>query len=162
MPRVSRPILALVACTSLLLAVAAPVVAHAELVATSPADGAQLDAVPAEATLTFSAELDPARSAFTVTGPDGDEVGSGTVDLQVADRNVLSGSIAGEERGAYAIAWTAVAADGHEGTGTLHFSVGGDGLADTSMPPGSAPIALVGWLLLAAAAALLGRRMLQR
>ena len=163
MPPVSRPMLALVACTGLLLAVAAPVAAHAELVATSPADGAQLDAVPAEAMLTFSAELDPLRSGFTVTGPDGEKVGGGTVDLQVAERNVLRGTIAGQKDGAYSIAWTAVAADGHEGTGTLHFRVGDDGLADTALPHGSAPAVLVGWLLLLAAGAVwLTRRVLNR
>ena len=73
MPPMSRqhPILALAACTGMLLAIAAPVAAHAELVEAIPADGAQLDAVPAEAILTFSAELDPDGSRFAVTGPDG-------------------------------------------------------------------------------------------
>ena len=161
MPPTARPILALSACLGLLLMLAAPVAAHAELVTSSPADGAQLDAVPAEAVLTFSAELDPQGSGFTVSDPDGDEVGSGTVDLQVADRNVLRGSIAGTARGTYTISWTAVAADGHEETGTLHFSVGGAGLADTSMPAGSVPTARIGWILLAAACAgLVARRVI--
>lgn len=162
MPPVSRPILALFACTCLLLSLAAPVAAHAELVEATPADGTRLDAVPAEAILTFSAELDPHGSGFTVTGPDGSEVGSGTVDLQVAERNVLRGPIAAAARGTYSIAWTAVAADGHEETGTLHFSVEGARLADTALPHGSVPPALVGWLLVAAGAVLLTRRVRRR
>ena len=163
MPPVPRPILALVACISLLLTVAAPVAAHAELVTTTPIDGAQLDAVPAEAVLSFSAELDPVSSGFVVTGPDGEPAGSGTVDLQVPDRNVMRGSMTGSGDGTYSIAWTAVAADGHEGTGTLKFTVGGEALADTALPPTPGPAALIGWLLLGAAGAtLFGRRLLQR
>lgn len=158
MPPLSRPILALVACTSLLLGLVAPVAAHTEFVEATPADGARLDAVPPEVVLTFSAELDPDGSRFSVTAPDGSVAGSGTVDLQVADRNVLRGPIGGDAHGAYAIAWTAIAADGHEETGTLRFSVGAAGLADTALPYGSGPSGLVGWFLVAAGVALLSRR----
>ena len=56
-----------------------------------------------------------------------------------------------------------MAADGHEGTCTLKFTVGGDALADTALPRTPGPAALIGWLLLGAAGAtLFGRRLLQR
>lgn len=158
MPRVSRPILALVACTSLLLAVAAPVVAHAELVDATRTDGAHLSAVPNEVVLTFSDELNPAGSGFAIAGPDGSEAGGGTVDLEVADRNVMRGTIIGAASGAYSIGWTAVAADGHEETGTIGFTVGTTDVADTAVPAPPAPTALVGWLCVAASALLVARR----
>lgn len=153
---------------ALLLASAGPVAAHAELVSTSPAGGAELDAPPAEVVVTFDDELDPTTSRFVVTDEDGDEVGVGEVDLTVPERNVLRGVVAGEGPGEYTVAWTVTAADGHTEEGTFSFTV----TASTDPPPDTPDTAVarhreartglvaLGLALLAAATCLTCRRAL--
>jgi methionine-rich copper-binding protein CopC len=148
--------------------------AHAELVSSDPVAGSNLDAAPTEVTLTFDDELEPDGSGFTVTDHHGDEVGSGELDLDVADRNVLSGAVTITEPGVYTVAWTVLGADGHEISGTFSFGYQtdeeipegeGDGHGhenpDTAMPAkGGAPGAptLIGIALLLLAAPLAIRR----
>ena len=154
MPPVLRRVARLAALLVCFLIGAAPVAAHAELVAATPADGARLGHAPMEAVLTFSDELDPDGSRFRVLAPDGSVAGTGSVDLDVADRNVLRGAIEANGNGTYAIEWTAVASDGHEESGALTFRVGSAALANTALA-GQSPAPAIGWLLLAAAATLL-------
>ena len=85
--------LAALALGAALAALPAVAVAHAELVSSDPEAGANLDAAPSEVTLTFDDELEPDGSGFTVTDHHDDEVGSGTLDLDVADRNILAGGV---------------------------------------------------------------------
>lgn len=103
-----------------LAAVPAATLAHAELVSTDPAAGASLDDPPSEVVITFDGELDPV-SGFTVTHADGDEVGVGEVDLEVAERNVLRGAVTITEPGVYTVSWTAISDDGHAEEGTFSF-----------------------------------------
>lgn len=105
----------------LLLGPPASVRAHAELVSASPAAGAVLTTAPAEVTLVFDAELDPESSAFSVTAASGSLVGEGEVDLTVAGRNELSGSVTIVEPGRYTVAWNAASIDGHSEPGELAF-----------------------------------------
>lgn len=146
-------------------AVPAVAAAHVELESSSPEAGANLDAAPTEVTLTFIGELDPDGSGFTVIDHRGEEVGSGGVDLDVADRNVLSGSVTITEPGVYTVAWDVLGADGHELSGEFSFGYAtdeeipdGDGShghesPDTAMArTRSSPLTRVGMLLLALAA----------
>src|SRR6188472_2344951 len=87
----------------MLLAVPGVVAAHAELVASEPAGGGTITAPPAAVELTFNGELDPDGSAFTVTGPGGGVIGSGEVDLGVADRNVMRGAVDPDGDGIYQV-----------------------------------------------------------
>jgi methionine-rich copper-binding protein CopC len=138
---------------ALLAALPSVTSAHAELTATDPAAGAALDDPPAEVVLTFDGELDPDGSGFTVTDADGSEVGSGGVDLQVAERNVLRGAVSIDDEGIYVVAWTAVAGDGHPERGSFEFRVGEAAQApDTALAPPAVPLLPAGAVLLAMAA----------
>lgn len=117
-----RPLGAL-AAVGLLLTLAAPVAAHEELVASEPSAGANLEAPPTEVVLTFSGELAP-ESGFVVVDPTGEEVGTGELDLDVAERNILRGDVVIADDGTYTVSWTAVAADDHPEEGTYTFVVG--------------------------------------
>lgn len=146
MTRSLRIILPLVLCA--VLAVPGTVAGHAELTGTTPEDGARLDAPPAEVVLVFDGELDPEGSSFTVTGPDGTEVGTGAVDLEVAGRNEMRGAVSSSGSGEYTVAWSAVAEDGHAEEGSLSFTViDPDGSAqenpDTAVPAPAGPNGLM-------------------
>jgi methionine-rich copper-binding protein CopC len=117
--RSNRPLLVLATALAL-AAVPAAAAAHAELESSDPAPGETLDVAPTEVVLTFSGELDPA-SGFVVTDHHGEEVGAGELDLDVAERNVLRGSVAITEPGVYTVTWTGVSIDGHPEEGTFAF-----------------------------------------
>ena len=105
----------------LTLGVPAAVAAHVGLVSTTPADGTNVTEPPSEVVITFDGELDPEVSGFTVTDSAGAEVGTGIVDLEVADRDELRGDVEITEPGVYLVSWTAAGTDGHEETGEFRF-----------------------------------------
>lgn len=140
--------------------------AHVHLVSTSPQAGANLEDAPGEVTLTFDGELDPAGSSFAVSTDQGEEVGNGEVDLDVADRNVLRGSVSISAPGVYTVDWTVLGVDGHEITGSFSFRYAtdeeipegegddhGQESPDTAMATsrGSSPLTAIGLLLIALA-----------
>jgi methionine-rich copper-binding protein CopC len=132
--------------------------AHAELVSSQPPAGAILETAPAEIALTFSAELDAAASGFVVTDPDGTEVGEGTVDLDVAERNILRGAVVIAGDGLFEVRWTAVAVDGHVEHGSFTFNVGDGGAPDTALP-GRSPTWPLGAILVALSLVTAARRL---
>ena len=157
--------------TAALLAIPSAASAHAELVSSSPASGDNLDSAPTEVIVTFDDELDPDHSSFTVADADGNEVGSGEVDLTVADRNVLRGEVAIADPGVYTVTYVIAGLDGHEIEGTFSFGfntdetipepTGGehDEGPDTALPhPQPSPLPLAGALLIGLAAVLGVRR----
>src|SRR4026207_54652 len=107
-----RPIAVLVGAVVTTVVWAAPASAHVELVTSSPGAGANLSTAPTKVSTTVDDELDPDLGSFTVTGPGSATVGSGEVDLTVADRNVMIGSV------------TTTAPPGSSAT---HAEAGGDG-----------------------------------
>ena len=138
--------------------------AHTELTASDPADGATIADPPGEVVLTFAGELEEGAT-FTVLDPEGEEVGSGTLDLDVVDRNVLRGAVDVSATGEYTVAWTVVGDDGHEVSGEVAFTYDPEGEAstpDTAVPAagGPSPAVVVGGLLIALALAIGGRRAL--
>ncbi len=102
------------------LLIAVPALAHADLVASDPEDGAVLANPPSRVVLTFSEGLDAAKSSFRLIGPDG-EIGSATASRDGATRLVLDGLALAP--GTYRIKWTAAAGDGHVERGSLGFTV---------------------------------------
>jgi methionine-rich copper-binding protein CopC len=148
---------------------ASTVAAHVELIASSPVAGANLTTAPTEVTITFDDELDPDLSHFEVTNVASVEVGSGEVDLTVADRNVMTGPVTITAPGIYTVSYTVAGVDGHILEGTFSFgyratsAIPGPGRegADAAMTPrrgASAPV-LIGWMLLLAAGIVAARRM---
>jgi methionine-rich copper-binding protein CopC len=177
MVRPARRRLPLAATLALALwAAPAIVLGHVGLVGSDPEAGTNLDAAPTEVTLTFDGELDPDGSSFTVSDHHGEVVGSGDVDLDIADRNVLSGPVSISEPGVYTVGWTVLGADGHEIGGSFSFGYATDEAIppggesghghenpDTALPmQGPPPTTLTGLLLLAMAGLLGIRRLAVR
>ena len=137
--------------------------AHTELTASDPVDGSTITDAPDEIVLTFAGELDDGAS-FSVLGPDGDEVGFGALDLDVADRNVLRGEVEVAATGEYTVAWSVVGGDGHAVEGEVSFTYDPEGepsTPDTALPAGTgSTAALVGVLLLLLAVVVPVRRAL--
>jgi methionine-rich copper-binding protein CopC len=147
-----------------LLGAAVPIatLAHAGLASSTPAAGATLSAPPESVTLIFDDELLPDGTGFSVTDPSGASVGEGELDLAVAERNEIAGPVAIADAGVYTVAWTSVAADGHEEAGEFTFTVGSEPEAsdspDTAMPTHSSEVPTLGALFLLAAVAVALRR----
>ena len=153
------PIL-LAGCLALLPALA---LAHTELTGSDPADGSTITEAPDEVALTFAGELEDG-AAFTVLDPNGSEVGSGSLDLEVADRNVLRGAVDVEATGQYTVTWSVIGDDGHEVAGEVTFTYEPEGEAstpDTALPAATgSPVTLAGVLLLVLASTAAVRRAL--
>ncbi len=142
-PGVLRSILAPVFGVLMVLTLAAPVQAHAELVSSDPANKAVLATPPATITLTFSEDLDASKSSFKLLGPAG-AVGTGKVAGTATAMSLEGLSLA---PGDYTIEWTSMALDGDLLRGTLTFTVaastpsGGPSTAAPSTAPSAPPAA---------------------
>ena len=148
---------------------ASTVAAHVELISSSPAAGANLLTAPTEVTITFDDELDPDLSHFEVTDAASIQVGSGEVDLTVADRNVMTGPVTITAPGVYTVAYAVAGVDGHVLEGTFSFGyqatsaipgpTGGEG-PDTAMTQrgGTPVLVLLGLMLLLASGVIAARR----
>ena len=166
-----RSLLVGVSIAALLAALPAVAAAHTELESSTPAAGDNVDTEPTEVTLTFSEELDPDGSSFTVVDADGHEVGSGDVDLTVADRNVMAGDVTITDAGIYTVEYTVVGDDGHAVRGTVSFGYNADEAIpepteeapNTALPRPGVPFPLLfGWLLVALSAVIGVRRLALR
>lgn len=135
---------ALAAATVLTLLVALPVIAHADLASATPADGATLDAPPAEITLTFTEGLSASKASFKVVDASGATVLTARPAKDGAASMTADGSALAP--GAYTIKWTAAAQDGHTTRGQLRFTVAAPTPApatpapDPTDAPSSAPV----------------------
>ena len=136
---------------------------HTELTSSDPIHGSTVSDAPDEVVLTFAGELDEAAT-FTVFDPDGVEVGSGSLDLDVVDRNVLRGQLEVIATGVYTVVWSVVGEDGHdvEGEVTFTYAPKNDGSTpDTALPAGTgSPATLIGTLLIVLATTISVRRAL--
>ncbi|GAB3158581.1 hypothetical protein GCM10027059_03580 [Myceligenerans halotolerans] len=114
----------LVACLSVagMFLIASPSAsAHDQLLSSDPADGDELDAMPATIVLTFSGEPLETGAEVVITGEDGTSVG--LEDLTV-DGAVLTASVPSTlPGGTYDAAWHIVSGDGHPLEGTFSFAV---------------------------------------
>jgi LPXTG-motif cell wall-anchored protein len=125
--------------------------AHAKLVSSDPAAGANLTTAPSKVTLVFSEEIseNESESSFTVTDESGTTVGTGKLDTNDLDHKTLSGSLkTGLGDGVYTVSWKTVTPDdnGHS-DGSFTFGVNKDpGAQPTAAPeheeePTAAPAA---------------------
>jgi methionine-rich copper-binding protein CopC len=104
--------------------------AHAELVESDPADGATLDTAPTTITLTFSQRLDPSKSSFRLSGPDGN-VGTG----EATSGRVMTLDGLALAPGEYLIKWTSASADdGDIARGQVTFTVAAAPASPTPNP----------------------------
>jgi copper resistance protein C len=115
-----RICLALIAASALALP-ASSVLAHARLVAASPASGTIVSA-PRTISLTFSERFAAPFSTIKVEDSRGRAVG--LTKAVTDDGKTLSGSFAAPlTTGVYRVTWAIAAADGHRMTGTYSFTV---------------------------------------
>lgn len=94
--------------------------AHAELVSSSPADGARLAAVPREVTLTFSEEVNVAECTVRVDGA------NLPLHAQTSHPTSVVADLAGvrPDGGGLTLSWRSVSSDdGHVANGTVHFLI---------------------------------------
>lgn len=112
---------ALIASLILGLLLPATASAHAELTATTPADGAVVVGHPTELSATFSEALS-ATSTLSLRNASGDRLAVGGPDPADARRLVID-PIPALEPGAYEVRWTALSDDGHVERGTWSFEV---------------------------------------
>jgi len=135
--------LALLVVLGSLLGPAAPADAHAELVATDPAQGAVLDRLPDVVRLTFSEPVQQVPDGVRVFDAEGEELANTSttrdVDLLVTIEDDVSA-------GTVVVAWRVVSEDGHPIGGSLMFSVGpptaGGTVVGTDGAPRSVSVAL--------------------
>ncbi|MGE3622056.1 MAG: copper resistance protein CopC, partial [Acidimicrobiia bacterium] len=113
---------ALVAGIGLVALVPSPAAAHATLVASDPADGARLDAAPAQVRLTFSERVSADLGGLQVVDAGGSRVDRGAV--EVTGSVVEVGLRPDLPDGTYVATYRIVSADGHPVRGGLVFSVG--------------------------------------
>jgi hypothetical protein len=128
--------LAALAALTAVLASAAPVVGHAELVSADPAPGSTVTVAPTQVSATFDDELDASKSSILVAGPDGSTVWQGGVSPDDPKTMVASMTAAG--LGDYEVRWTAATLDGHIVRDTYGFTVSASA-ASVSLPATGAP-----------------------
>lgn len=114
--------------------------AHAELIATDPADGAVVDKAPEALTMQFTEPVSLRPDGVRVLDAKGERVDAGDASASGSDVTVpLDGTI---PDGTYVVAWRAVSADGHPIRGSYTFSVGeetavADGVASGAFGSGN-------------------------
>ena len=133
-----RSVLAVAALTLVsVFAVAAPASAHDELVGSSPAAEAKLDALPSEIVLTYSAAIMTDGAAIAVIDAEGADLTTGDPVIETNTLTVPIDAAAGDADAGYVVEWRVVSSDGHPISGTIPFTVG-DG---EPLPEGAAPVA---------------------
>jgi methionine-rich copper-binding protein CopC len=137
-----RLLLAGVAGATVSLTVAGVVFAHALFQSSVPAPNATLTSEPASVSATFTEEVIPKGSSFTVTGPKGAAAdnGDGHVDLNNPNRNVMVATLKpGQGSGTYTVHWTTLADDGDTANGTYTFTVNAPATAPAATTAAPAP-----------------------
>ncbi|MDP9330616.1 MAG: copper resistance protein CopC [Actinomycetota bacterium] len=155
MKRVVAVALIWTAALGTLGALAPPAWAHAALVSSDPADGAQLKSAPASVTMTFTETPDPKLSVVHVFDTAGASVESGSVaSVAGGSKELRIAMKLGLPDGVYTVSWRVVSqVDGHVTTGAFAFGVGvAPGTVSSRLPPAATPepsvLSVVGKVLL--------------
>lgn len=131
------PVVLATALLAALFAFAAPsgASAHDSLAQSDPAAGSTVETLPAELTLTFSAQLLDGSGAteVVVTDADGDSVTDGTPSV---DGAIVTQPLNPEaEAGAYRVVWRVVSSDGHPISNEFSFTVATSTVTDVPPSP---------------------------
>ena len=124
--------------TVAMLSAGTTAMAHAELEASTPADGSQLEAVPAALSFSFREPLIPAGNAITLTGL---ETGS-RFDLAEVETSGNTAAVTWPDAagvGEYRAAYRVVSADGHPIAGSITFAIVGPDPGPGAPDAGPAP-----------------------
>jgi methionine-rich copper-binding protein CopC len=114
-----RIISALLFCAASVASGAA--LAHAIIVASTPAVGAVVAGPDIAVELRFNSRIDQERSRLTLTGPDGK---AEALTMATADApEILQAAARGLQPGAYKLRWQVLAVDGHITRGDIPFRI---------------------------------------
>ena len=105
------------------LGLAAPALAHTELVRSNPAANATVKS-PRTITLTFNERVVPAFSKFEVTMPAHRMEVPVTTSVSPDGKRIVGSLNSRLMKGSYTVTWTAAGADGHKQKGSFSFKVG--------------------------------------
>jgi copper resistance protein C len=116
---VKKIVLSVFAC-SVLTCMTPAAYAHGDAAVSSPADGATLEKVPKEVSVTFT-ETPAPDSNFDVKDGCGDEIGDPSI-----EGKTISVAVADAQPGTWSVAWHVLSAeDGHETKDAISFTVRG-------------------------------------
>jgi copper resistance protein C len=123
---VSQRLIAAVAALTAAVALGSPTArAHAFLDHASPSVGSRVPAAPAAVTMWFTQQLEPAFTTATVSDKSGNNVGSGSAQVDPKDPTELRVPLKPLPPGTYTVAWRALSIDTHATTGHFTFTVSG-------------------------------------
>jgi copper resistance protein C len=137
----TRLLTALALAVGVLLAGAAPALAHNVLVSTDPPNGASVAVGPQQVRLTYDQPVQTgsvtAFNTVTVTGPNGTRWETGTVTVE--GNTVTAPLHPLGPAGAYTIAYRILSADGHPVEGTVRFTLTTAGTGTPTPPAANQP-----------------------
>nr|WP_306427977.1 MULTISPECIES: copper resistance protein CopC [unclassified Brevibacterium] len=108
--------------------------AHDQLVSSDPENGATLKTAPEYLTLNFSGKIQKTGTEVKVMH-EGKDVSAGEITIE--DGKLMSALPDDLSTGDYKVLWRVVSADGHPVSGTIDFTVKGDGEAGGSAKQGT-------------------------
>ncbi len=135
-----RGILAAILAAVFGILLASPASAHAELVASTPANGAQLDQAPATVKMRFTEAVNLIPGGIRLVDDKGATVR--TPEPAVAGHTVTWRMPAHLSQGSYVVSWRVVSPDGHPVAGAFSFGIGTPALAVAGNSP-TAPLPVV-------------------
>jgi copper transport protein len=104
---------------------AAPALAHANLLSSDPANGTTVPTAPSQVSITFSEPPDPTLSSIQVLDPTGAQHQVGSPAVAPGDPTTLIEQVGSLADGVYTVAWQTVSkTDGHVAGNTFAFGVG--------------------------------------
>jgi copper transport protein len=147
--------------TLLVLRLAQPTLAHANLISADPAPNAALDAAPAQIRLRFSEPVERFGSSITLRDAEGAALATAHSDVDPADPTSLLLTPGPLPNGLYTVVWrTLSAADGHTSQGSYAFGIGiapsGDAQTGAAAAPASAQSVIMRWVRLLGTALVIG------
>jgi methionine-rich copper-binding protein CopC len=117
-----------------------PVVAHSELVSSTPAAGSTVTSAPGTSIVLSFSEALKSGSKADVVGPGGATIGTATVDPS-DNTNLTWSPPTSLPPGSYTIRWTSIATDGDVLRGTIPFTVAAASAAPSAATATAAPSA---------------------
>ncbi len=136
MSRTARQLAAVVAILGGVLALGTGIAsAHANVVSSTPSDGASLPSAPKEVSITFTEDVSAVSDGLAVLNRDGKRVDDGTSHVSNG-RTLVTGINDSPPDGTYIATYRVLSADGHPVSGSFLFGVG-SGAVDTTARPAS-------------------------